>query len=200
MAQAESHHTLSAEDENFYKVSLLVLDLIPNQLRKYFKELWDANYPDYPWLDTSDCGKRFLQNERKLDRNVCLKINLGDRAKWDATTLIDALLFSSHNLIPKGSAIFQAIDRLRVLRNTNFAHLNCAKIGTSEYQKIFNNIQANFITLNWATNGITDIEQRAIGQVEVAKLWKLMQEEKGVMNALEERMQNVEAAIGKMKL
>ena len=190
MGQRESAFTV--EEENFYKVSHIVLDEIPTKLRDFFKMSWDTKYPAYPWIDTPACGQRFLNAERNVQKHIRPHIALGDRKEWDGTTLFAVLLFSSLNLIQKNTPAYQAIDNLRAVRNNHYGHLNCARIDTPAYQQITSNVQTSFATLNWATNGISAIEQRNVLKGDGVRLLKVMQEEKARNDALEKRVCNVE--------
>ena len=190
MGQTKS--TLTVEEENFYKVCHLVLDEIPAKLRGYFKTVWDTKYPADPWSDTPACGQRFLNAERNVQRHLEPYIALGDRKEWDGTTLFAVLLFSSHNLIQNNTPAYQAIDNLREVRNKYYGHLNCAKIDTSLYQQITSNVKTSFATLNWATNGISAIEQRNVLKGDCENLLKAMQKEKARNDALEKRVDNIE--------
>ena len=198
MGQRETAFTV--EEENFYKVSHIVLDEIPTKLRDFFKTLWDTKYPAYPWIDTPVCGQRFLNTDRNVQKHIRPHIALGDRKEWDGTTLFAVLLFSSHNLIQKNTPTYQAIDNLRAVRNSHYGHLNCAKIDTSAYQQITSNVKTCFATLNWATNGISAIEQRNVLKGDSVRLLKVMQEEKARNDALEKRICSVENDVAQQQI
>ena len=191
--------TLSAQEENFFKVSYLVLDVVPTQLRNYFKQLWDTKYPRSPWLDTSACGQRFLSTERGIPKHLRSSIGLGDRTKWDGTTLFAVLLFSSHTLITRNTPVYQAIDSLRSLRNAHYGHLTSTKMETTDYQRIIAEVKAAFKVLNWPTNTINDTELRNIGGDECFRIAKLVQEEEAAIDILEKRVDNIETAVDELK-
>ena len=197
MGQMESK--LLVDEDNFYKISHLVLDEIPAKLRDFFKKLWNAKYPAHPWLDTPACGQHLLSTERSIQRHIRPSIALGNRKEWDGTTLFAVLLFSSHSLLPKNTPIYQAIDNLRLCRNNHYGHLNCASIDTPVYQQIIADVKTSFVTLNWSTNGITAIENRKLQKQHGLRLWKAMQEEKTKNDALENRLGYVETDVTQLQ-
>ena len=51
---------LSVEQENFVKLTIAVLDVIPKHLKDLFKSQWDLKFPK--WKDGHNCGQ-FLFNK-----------------------------------------------------------------------------------------------------------------------------------------
>ena len=48
---------LSAEENNFLRVTELVQTLAPTALRPAFVRAWNLTYPDTPWNDIGSAGK-----------------------------------------------------------------------------------------------------------------------------------------------
>ena len=75
MATAAATQTLfevDQETENFWRATNIVLNEVPSQLRKFFKDKWDNKYPHMPWDDTAPSGQMFWNGEKaKYDNFSC---------------------------------------------------------------------------------------------------------------------------------
>ena len=148
----------SIPEENFYRATILILDVIPSQLRKYFKDLWDTRYPSVPWDDTVARGELFLARERNIkDRGILNDIKNGNTNKWDGTTLSAVLLNSSHNFLKTDPNARVCIDKLRSLKRICFAHLDSGKLEDSDYLKILQDAKQSFSQMGWPISGIEAI-------------------------------------------
>ena len=188
-------------EENFYRVSHLILDEIPSQLRIYFKLKWNAKYPSNPWDDTASSGQIFLHRERNrtLSTFVRSSIQNGDTDKWDGTTLFAVLLYSSHRLLQGDTAADTCINDLRQLRNECFAHQDSARINDADYQRIFNDVKHTFNQMNWSQNGITVIETMSLVTNDLRRLTNDMQQERANNRQLETRINVVEADLRQLQ-
>ena len=146
-------------EENFYRVTHLVLNEVPAHLRNLFKLKWGTKYSSNPWDDTATSGQLFLQRERSIkDQGIKSSVQNGNTNKWDGTVLFAVLLYSSHKLLDADSNAMTCVNDLRKLRNTCYGHLDCAKIEDSEYQNIIQGARNTFAMMNWPLTGISVIE------------------------------------------
>ena len=128
---------LSPEEENFVKITKVVLDVLPKYLRKCFVEQWNKKYPNYKWQCGSASGNfLFDQLPYSTKNNWRNKGNIenlknGNEQNWDTTTLVFALLYSGlgltepcrpNNQREEPLRISEAIDVIRIRRNVHFAH------------------------------------------------------------------------------
>ncbi len=143
---------LTNEQENFVKISKIILDVLPTKLRQYFKDKWDETYHNNNWDDTSKSSqflvslipsnvKKNPHNKRNVDY---LKTN-GDTSDWDPTLLFFVLLYSGLQLITpcrkkaqRNIPLFdsEVIDILREIRNGCFAHLKDMSLPSVEFQTV----------------------------------------------------------------
>ena len=132
---------LSREEENFIKITRIVLEIVPKYLRKLFIEKWDLKYPNNKWQSDSASGN-FLFNEipnaAKKGRNGVYANNMqsGNESVCDTTTLVYIMLYSQLNLIPQCRPdgqrsdpllISEEIDIIRNIRNEFVAHASTTK-------------------------------------------------------------------------
>ena len=197
----------SIPEENFYRVSHLVLDEIPTQLRDYFKSQWNTRNLSAPWDDTITSRQLFLQKEKNItDQTIRSNIRNGDRNKWDGTTLFAVLLYSSHNLLIADPNARVCIDDLRKLRNTCYGHLHAGKIEDPDYQQIVQDIKNAFSQMQWSLTGILATETKVLVTKDYERLRNDMQAEKAnnkrlevLLNLIEERVGKVEEKTGKVE-
>ena len=98
---------LSTEQQNFVKITRIVLDLVPEYLRNCFIAKWDEEFPDVKWLSDNERAKSLLieklskvQVDRR-NRVSVQKMEKGNEQDWDTTTVVFALLYSGLDLIQK---------------------------------------------------------------------------------------------------
>ena len=196
-----SSKAFSQEEENFYKVSHLVLDEIPSHLRQFFKQVWDARNPTRPWDDTLASRDLLLARENNKSTRIVIKDRMqhGDRNKWDVTALFSVLLFSSQKYLNQIPNAFSCIDRLRILRNAHFAHLESPKIINSHYQQIMSEARRVFTQMNWSVDGITAIESKAISVADETILADQLNEERTRHTDLERWMKTVENEVTQLR-
>ena len=176
----------SFPEENFYRVAHLVLDEIPSQLRKFFKDLWDTKYPSTPWDDTVISGHLFLARERNVkDKEILSNIQNGDTNKWDGTTLFAVLLYSSYNFLKADPNARTCIDNLRKLRNKCYGHLDSAKVEDPDYQQILQDAKNTFTQMGWPSTGILLIETRVLNTHDFLTLKNDLQQERERNNQVE---------------
>ena len=208
MAQQQSPKERVAE-ENFYKVSHLILDEIPLRLRNFFKIMWDLKYPSHPWNDDSASGRVFMngvkdqhgiimvkgETNQKAKSAIRKSMLHGNRAEWDGTTLFAVLLYSSHCLLKANPSTITCVDSLRELRNTCFAHLNEAKIDDVCYQQILSDTKNIFQLMGWPCTGLTIIDRTSLISEDVSELLTNVRDEKLRNNSLVQDILQIKADV-----
>ena len=195
---------MSTSKANFYRVSHIVLDVIPEAFRDLFRAVWSRKYLNKPWDDTTASGQMFLQKER--NQTVKDKVRdpymvHGDSSQFDGTCLFSILLYSSQNFLQGYPTVKNIIHRLRKIRNESFAHLPGASVTDSDYQALLIDVRTIFAELGWPITPICEIEQRPLNasdlntsELEQLKD-RLIAEEKRNQN-LETRLDSLEATVG----
>ena len=112
-------------EENFYRTSHIVLDVLPRYLRHLFLALWNSKYPNSQWDNSPASGQFFLRTEKSQSVKKTVNQNMlhGDSFKFDGTTLFSVLLYSSHNLLHGHPNVRSSIDQLRIIRNTHICRI-----------------------------------------------------------------------------
>ena len=142
--------SLSAEEENFIKVTKIILEVVPMHLRTLFIEKWNQKYPNNKWQSDSASGNfafNEIPNAAKKGKNGVYASNMqsGNESDWDTTTLVYAMLYSQLNLIPSCRPdgqrsvplyISEEIDRIRKIRNEFFAHAASMKCSSATFKGI----------------------------------------------------------------
>ena len=86
------------EEENFFRVSKLVYNEIPGQLRSFFKDKWKSKY-NQDWDDSPTSGDNLWKTlspgmrSRKWNDEIKNKIKEGSSQAWDCTVLFEVLLY-----------------------------------------------------------------------------------------------------------
>eukprot|EP00794_Sanderia_malayensis_P017285 gene17285-19012_t len=168
---------LTIEEENFVKISYIVLEIVPKYIRQLFVDSWNAKFPGNIWDNTKKSG-RILWN--KVTAKVPFKeietiLRNGDSTKWDVTALCFVLLKSNIGLLvpcrPKNKRTqplteSELVDQLREIRNEYFGHRSSFSMPVSTFANALADIKAIFLDpkLNWHTGvaSIANIEASPI--------------------------------------
>ncbi len=146
---------LTQDEENFWMLCQIVLNIIPKNLRIYFKLQWDSKFPQNAWQDSAIDGQFLIQQipQRSLARVNYLRPTLraGDSNKWDPT----ALLFVFTNVAIVNQIQRNELEKLRVIRNECF-HSKNASMTTQDLLAKITDIQNAFATLN-LQSGLAEI-------------------------------------------
>ncbi|CAH3110528.1 unnamed protein product [Pocillopora meandrina] len=81
----------------------------------------------------------------------------GNRAEWDCTMLFYAILFSDciHSLNP---VVWSNVDKLRLFRNEEFAHIARGHLSDVEFQNAISKVENAFLALGLSTVKIQDVK------------------------------------------
>ena len=168
---------ISAEEENFIKMTKIILDVVPRYLREYFIDKWNQKYPNQKWQSDNEHGaflidelppavKNLKQNKLYLD-----KMKSGNEKDWDTSTLVFAMLYSQLNLIqgcrPRNQqrAPFRTseeIDIVRETRNKFFAHASSTKCSSAAFTDMVSKIKSA------AKNVFGDDAENEISRIEIS--------------------------------
>ncbi|KAL9958217.1 hypothetical protein ACROYT_G035202, partial [Oculina patagonica] len=90
----------SSEQLNYFRICYIAFNLVPEGLRKIFRQEWDFRYKTTlgEWKDTPKNGLDFYNNESRRSRSKNARflatIQNGNTAEWDCSCLFFAILFS----------------------------------------------------------------------------------------------------------
>ena len=165
------------EQLNYFRLCYIAFNLVPEGLRKIFKQEWDFLYKTTPvgeWKDTPQNGRDIFNKEyrRSHTRNTryLATIRNGNTTEWDCSCLFFAILYSNSVGNTLSLAVKKDVDDLRQIRN-DIAHISELSFNDSEFQNNVGKVIAAFNSLNLP---ITDIEavknQVSFPTAEVNKL------------------------------
>ena len=184
----------SDEEENFIKITKLVLDIFPKYLRKCFIEQWNEKKPGHSWQGDSASGTFFfdaLPAKVKNNRNRQIyieKLKKGNEQEWDTTTVVYALLETGLQLVEGSRAknerkdplrISEQIEIIRDVRNF-IAHASNMSCSSAKFTEILTEIKskaAGIFDVN-AVKEIEDIEKSPIESKLAVDLKKRLEVEK----------------------
>ena len=92
------------EEENFFRVSKLVYNEIPAQLRSFFKHKWQSKFSQ-DWDDSPTSGDTLWKTlspgtrSKKWNDEIKNKIKEGSSHAWDCTVLFEVLLYLGMTII-----------------------------------------------------------------------------------------------------
>ena len=192
---------LSAEEENFLRLTRIILHDLPSQLRSLFINEFARKY-GWPYGNDAASGAFFLGNilpqNRCRDATVRNNIQHGDTTLFDCTTLFYCILYSGALLQPplrprnvRSSPLnsSELLDQLREHRNM-LAHSPGTEISPADFSTRVNDLQAIYQQLGWSC---TDLLQAATGPLTTAECSRLQQallSERAHNNALDQIVQS----------
>ncbi|XP_020899817.1 uncharacterized protein LOC110238485 isoform X2 [Exaiptasia diaphana] len=174
----------SDEQLNFFRLCRIVVDIVPEGLRKIFKQEWDALYTTAhgQWDDTPVSYTSFYNMEspvkQKKNERLLEFMSSGDRKQWDCTRLFYAILYSDSvgpNIRP---VVKTSVDDLREIRNEVVAHKKVGKLNDLEFKMSIQKIKVALSSLNLDTTKLKIIEKRAdfITQEQIDKIKKELED------------------------
>ena len=154
------------EQLNYFRACYIAFNLVPQGLRKVFKQEWDFLYKTTPfgeWKDISQNGRDFYSKEsrRSYTKNARLlaTIQRGNTAEWDCSCLFFAILYSDCIGSTLSPAVRKEVDDLRQVRN-GIAHLNEVELTDSEFHNYVARVLAAFNSLKLSINEVDDIKNQ----------------------------------------
>ena len=154
------------EQLNFFRASYISINLVPQGLRKVFKQEWDLVYKKTPfgeWKDISQNGRDFYSKESRKSRTnnkrFLATIQSGNTAEWDCSCLVFAILYSDCIGSTLSPAVRKEVDDLRQVRN-DIAHLNEAEITDTEFQNYVARVLAAFNALKLPIKEVNDVKNQ----------------------------------------
>ena len=152
---------------NYFRICYIAFNLVPEGLRKVFKQEWNFLYVTTPfgeWKDIPQNGSDFYNNEtgksRKKNARYFATIQKGNTAEWDCSCLLFAILFSDSIGTTLGAVIRKEVDDLRQFRN-DIAHINEVEITDADFQNYVTRVIAAFTSLKLSTDEIEDVKNQS---------------------------------------
>ncbi|KAL9958182.1 hypothetical protein ACROYT_G035160, partial [Oculina patagonica] len=166
----------SSEQLNYFRICYIAFNLVPEGLRKIFKQEWDFRYKATlgEWKDTPKNGLDFYNNESRKSRLKNAKylatIQNGNTAEWDCSCLFFAMLFSDSIGSTLSASIRKEVDDLRQVRN-DIAHISEAQLTDAEFKNYVGKVLLAFNSLSLPFNDIQTIKnQTSFPTAEVSSL------------------------------
>ena len=187
---------------NYFRICYIAFNLVPEGLRKVFKQEWNFLYMTTSfgeWKDIPQNGSDFYNNEtresRKKNARYFAKIQKGNTAEWDCSSLLFAILFSDSIGTTLSSTIRKEVDDLRKVRN-DIAHINEVELTDAEFKNYVARVIAAFTSLKLSTDEIDDVKnQRSFRTAEVNSLKMQADGLKADLKAKDEEVKNLNSEL-----
>ena len=191
----------SEEQLNYYRICYVTTDILTEGLREIFKQEWDSRYKATlgEWKDDPKNGSDFWNGEslpnRKKHARLLTTMTKGNRAEWDCTMLFYAILFSDciHSL---STVVKSNVDKLRLFRNEEFAHIARGHLSDVEFQNAISKVENAFLALGLSTVEIQDVKtQTCFPTEELGHVLKKVDDLKQEVQEKDKNLQEKEKAI-----
>ena len=154
------------EQLNYFRACYIAFNLVPQGLRKVFKQEWDFLYKTTPfgeWKDISQNGRDFYNKESRKSHTknarLLATIQRGNTVEWDCSCLFFAILYSDCIGSTLSPAVRKEVDDLRQVRN-DIAHLNEVELTDAEFHNYVARVLAAFNSLKLPINEVDDIKNQ----------------------------------------
>ena len=182
---------LSEDRERFYKLSRIVLDIVPIYLRKLFITKWNEKHDKQEWNSNPSSGNDLcnelspgLRNSHKESVYID-KIKKGTESNWDMTILGKVFLeyglelIAGHRPLDKRCYPFNdgdKVDILRGIRNRYFAHLPSMSCSSNVFITIIDEIKVagNGLFPQTFEYEIDEIQKSSIKEEKLKDIEKLI--------------------------
>ena len=107
---------LTAEEENFIKITKIILDIVPKYLRKLFVCHWDNTYPNHKLQSENLTVEFLLSRVPKACRHLVFVKKMKEESieEWGSAALAFAFTDCGHRLIEGGRRLDERISPLRL--------------------------------------------------------------------------------------
>ena len=189
---------ISEEQENYFKLCMVVVDIFPMHLRQLFKREWKKKFNTI-WTDGAQCGQVLLGQiknaKRKPMKNVQENIESGEVECWDPTTLFSIFLYSGLELMEPCRQADQRhgllrnseeLDSFRIIRNKFFAHVKSTSMSSIDFKDIIKKLK-NIARNMFGHDVVREIEEKLDSSTELSKeCQKQITEQKNLNDKYEE--------------
>lgn len=154
------------EQLDYFRICYIAFNLVPESLRKIFKQEWNFRYKTTPfgeWKDTPQNGRDFYSNESRRNRTKYARylatIQNGNTTEWDCSCLGFAILLSDSIGTTLSPAISKDVDDLRQVRN-DIAHISEVRLTDSEFKNYVSRVLRVFTSLGLSVNDIKAVKNQ----------------------------------------
>jgi len=107
---------LTAEEENFIKITKIILDILPKYLRKLFVYHWDNTYPNHKWQSENLTVQFLISRVPKACRHLVFVKKMKEESiqDWGSAALAFAFTDCGHHLIEGGRSRDKRLSPLRL--------------------------------------------------------------------------------------
>lgn len=168
------------DELNYFRICYITFKLIPEGLRKIFKQEWDFLYKASlgEWKDTPQNGRDLFALEsprsRRKNAKLIMMMQNGNTAEWDLVCLFFAILYSDSIGATLSSALKFSIDALRQVRN-DVAHFSEPCLTDIEFQIYANRVLHAFTSLGLSISDVEAVKnQRSFRTPELRLVEKLV--------------------------
>ena len=153
----------TSEQLNYFRICYVIFNLVPEGLRKVFKQEWDFRYNTTgrgKWKGTPQNSQDFYNNESRRSHvknaRYLATVQNGNTAEWDCSCLFFAILHSDSIGTTLGPTVRRDVDDLRQARN-DIAHITEAELTDAEFHNYVAKVLTAFNSLKLSAIA-TDIE------------------------------------------
>ena len=170
----------SPEQLNFFRLCFIAFNLLPDSLRKIFKQEWDFLYSGIAygkWEDIAQNGKDFYHKETKKGKKTSMKtqclniVRNGNTAEWDCTCLFSTILYSIAIGSTVAPAVRKAVDDLRQVRKC-IAHMTEAELSDAKFNKDIGTVINALNSLGLPVRDIEDVKNQTSFPTDEVKKFK----------------------------
>ncbi|PFX24619.1 Nephrocystin-3 [Stylophora pistillata] len=156
----------SEEQLNYFRLCHVGFNLVPEGLRRIFKQEWNFRFKTPlggEWQDTPQNGRQFFSKEGKRSRSKNARylatVQSGNTTEWDCSCLFFAILYSDSIGSTLAVAIKSDVDDLRQVRN-DIAHICEGKLTDAEFQNHIGRVLRSFTSLGLQVNDIEAVRKQ----------------------------------------
>ena len=180
------------EEENFAKLSSIILDIVPKYLRECFIREWNKKYPDRKWQSGNASGEFLLEQlPEKIKKRLSKKkeinrLKSGNEQKWDTHIIVLTILSARFDLSVEVS-IRDAIQIIIDVRKIYLEHASSVSCPSDIFTKLIADIRnaAKKLAGDDAEKEIEEIETSHVDTKTMEHQVQRAQQEQGFQRKLE---------------
>lgn len=142
------------EEDNFFRLAYIVVNIVSETLRTIFKTEWDEKYPNMKWSDDTTSLNNFIQKagtpppkSKNYEASKYMQSSGGKREAWDVTVSSYALHSKALDIQNWKPTVFARVKCLVDIRNEVMHSRKWSKTD-AEFIKLYRGIEYNLKNLS----------------------------------------------------
>ena len=204
LTESKDTMNVSKERENYFRVMIIMNDVIAKCLRLEFVKGWNSNF-EHQWNDDQKSGEQLLEVMKMRDKKFPFKkwepqFKEGDSSKWDCTKLFFMLADDRGLSLARNIGVMRRIDDIKAIRNEITGHAAKPECSDSEFKNYVNKLKDSARTIGWENclDEIEAVENQVLKTEDYRRIEKQLDQQHALESSISAANEKLEAITEKL--